>query len=87
MTFKQEVEALITTFLYKYYKDYVEPLEIKCDELEEENNALRRSITRLRNKQKGYSKPYLQQECERLRKQNVELNEKNKQLRELLRKK
>lgn len=87
MTFKQEVEALITTFFYKYYKDYVEKLEIEYDELEEENRKLKHEVTRLRNKQKGYSKPFLQQENERLRKQNVELNEKNKQLRELLRKK
>lgn len=41
MTYKDEIEALIITFFYKYYKDYVEPLEVEHDRLLEENKMLK----------------------------------------------
>lgn len=44
MTYRQEIEALITTFFYVYYKRYVEPLEQSHDELLEENRMLKRKL-------------------------------------------
>lgn len=44
MTFKQEIEALIATLFYAYYKRYVEPLEQSHDELLEENRILKRKL-------------------------------------------
>lgn len=44
MTFRQEIEALITTLLYAYYKRYVELLEKDHDELLKENKLLKRKL-------------------------------------------
>ena len=54
MTYRQEIEALITTFLYSYYQRYVEPLEIEHDELIDENIELRKEIKRLKNSDSSY---------------------------------
>ena len=47
---ERELDALISTALYKYYKNYVENLEMEHDELLRENIQLEKRVTRYKNK-------------------------------------
>lgn len=80
MSEEEEFIALRNTILYKYYKDYVEPLEREFDDLLEENKHLKISNTRYQNKIKGMKKNVSQDEFKRLRDQNVMLHEKIKKM-------
>lgn len=80
MSKEEEFIALKNTILYKYYKDYVEPLEREFDDLFEENKHLKMSNTRYQNKIKGMKKNVSQDEFKRLRDQNVMLHEKIKKM-------
>lgn len=71
-----EVKAIINTYLYKYYQDYVEPLE-------KEHDALLDKYIKLKKVEKEYI-PIQQEDFTRLRNQNVKLLEKNKRLEFLL---
>ena len=87
---EEEVQTLITTAKYKYYEDYVKPLEIAHDELldnvkkaekeikklKEKNKLLKMEVTRKANKIKALGVNVSQQDFARLRKQTVKIKEK-----------
>lgn len=78
----EELESLITTRLYKYYKDYVEPLEIEHDELIDEVEKLKKKNKSLRVdiKKLKYPSEYDEKFNETHRELNKVLVEKNRQL-------
>ena len=82
-----ELEALINTRLYKYYKDYVEPLEIAHDDLIEKNESLSKRLKkansdnrRLRDESSEFYGNVTAQDFKRLRDQNQKLYQEKKKL-------
>lgn len=53
MTYRQEIEAIIVTFFYAYYKRYVEKLEIEHNELINENIRLKNQIINIKKQAKS----------------------------------
>lgn len=50
MTFRQEVESILTEFLVGINVNYIVPLELECDELRRKNIQLNNKATRYKNK-------------------------------------
>lgn len=50
MTFRQEVERILTEFLVGINVNYIVPLEIECDELRRKNIQLNNNATRYKKK-------------------------------------
>lgn len=87
---RNEIEALINTYLYKYYQEYVEPLEREFDALNDENEKLKEEINKLKKAKSNLRKKlaqkrveYSEEEINRIRSTAQKVIEDNKRLRAL----